>query len=148
MSRDVPFLLMCCTSGTRGRAAYRSSNTIEFLPFPPILSTPTPCCCCCRPKLLPTFFAFLGAGAGCVAVSSPSGATFASGAGLLLLLLLVSGGHEALLLDGRRWCAGRWRAVEDFGGAARTKAGGAGALAEARWARRESLVENILLSPR
>ena len=61
-------------------------------------------------------------------------------------LLLLSGGHDALLDDGRRWCVGRAAATHCV---ARCAAVGVGAemaveAVEARLATRDSLVENIV----
>lgn len=143
----LPFSCKCCMPGTAGKPANWSICSRLLLIRSPsdacsLFSVLSDACTLLFSFLFVRLTGCAGADAGaCDASPEAAAAAFAAGAGLLL-----SGGHDALLEEGRRWwpglaakhCVVRCAAVEG---------GFEMAAAEvARWDTRDSLVENMAFS--
>lgn len=122
-----------CRLGTLGSPANWSTGSAATCLL--LAALPLPDCPTRRyPPRDRALLLFADTGVSCAPVPS----ALAVGAALGVLL---SGGHDAFELDGRRWCAGRVYAqvVEEAAAIAAAVVW----LVVARWAARESLVENI-----
>ena len=139
LSEDsVPLASSPCKLGTLGRPANwstGSADTCLLLAALPLLACPTRLY---PPRALPLLL-FAGEGRVETGVSCAS-ALSALVAGAVFGVLL-SGGHDAFELEGRRWCAVRVYAQAVVVVAVIVAA--VVWLVVARWAARESLVENI-----
>jgi len=147
----LPVSFRCCTPGTEGSIGYCCAGTFSF-GLPERSGTEGPAIRRLGTLLVLLLFLCILSHFGfdspssavdpLVALSAAvAAAAFAAGAGLLL-----SGGHDVLLLDGRRWWDGRvTRHAEAVRGRAEQALGEvtAGATAAARLARRVSFDENM-----